>query len=423
MTFEQAAEIARYLGFRFLADVRGLTNIKQAFPEARRDERGRLTGLYVQFRGDGSVYVGRTVDLDRRFRAHRERGVVTSFLGFVNVAEAKLPEREAAMIALARDSNLPLANFTGNRKREVLGDTPFIEAYDEEDVAAFLGRRTGGVGLHQQWMDVNRRADPAMRIRWKAFASLERSRELIDATAGYVATALIDPANTLGRFTVLDVSDAQSHDVVLRLRAPYGNLFMVRRLKKAPRLYYARFLINRRVFAQAGITRAELDAAWPWVVRMNADGTPEDERWDVKEEDEKPAAAAGMEDGTRAGSSGELEEGKEEEKEQGKKEEEAGEKAKDKAGGDAPVEDANTYERKIFGGHPVFSVTDPADIGLWETVIDGLDPLFEDHFVAGAMAGAALCALATRTCPAGFGDHNPIAAFKVLARAGLAAEE
>lgn len=411
MTFEQAAEIARYLGFRFLADVRGLTNIKQAFPEARRDERGRLTGLYVQFRGDGSVYVGRTVDLDRRFRAHRERGVVTSFLGFVNVAEAKLPEREAAMIALARDSKLPLANFTGNRKREVLGDTPFVEAYDEEDVAAFLGRRTGGVGLHQQWMDVNRRADPAMRIRWKAFASLERSRELVDATAGYVATALIDPANTLGRFTVLDVSDAQSHDVVLRLRAPYGNLFMVRRLKKAPRLYYARFLINRRVFAQAGITRAELDAAWPWVVRMNADGTPEDERWDVKPEEDKPAAAVGAEDAARADPSGEHEEGK--------KVEEAGVET----GGDAPVEDANTYERKIFGGHPVFSVTDPADIGLWETVIDGLDPLFEDHFVAGAMAGAALCALATRTCPAGFGDHNPIAAFKVLARAGLAAEE
>lgn len=420
MTFEQAAEIARFLGFRFLADVRGLTNIKQAFPEARRDERGRLTGLYVQFRGDGSVYVGRTVDLDRRFRAHRERGVVTSFLGFVNVAEAKLPVREAAMIELARDSKLPLANFTGNRKRELIEDIPFLEAYDKEDVAAFLARRTGGVGLHRRWMDVNRRADPAMRIRWKAFASLERSHELVDATAGYVATALIDPANTLGRFSVLDVSDAQSHDVVLRLRAPYGNLFMVRRLKKAPRLYYARFLINRRVFAQAGITRAELDAAWPWVVRMNADGTSEDDRWDEKGKEEKPVVPAGAAETPRTVARGEDEE----EKDVavgvdgvGAGETDA-EKKEDDAGGDA-----NTYERKIFGGNPVFSVADPADLGLWETVIDGLDPLFEDHFVAGAMAGAALWALATRTCPAGFGDHNPIAAFKVLARAGLAAGE
>ena len=78
MEFLEAKAIAERLGFQLFADVRGDTNALRLFTEAFRQKYGKKyrCGVYMQFRADGSCYIGQSLDVDRRHKRHRELGVI-----------------------------------------------------------------------------------------------------------------------------------------------------------------------------------------------------------------------------------------------------------------------------------------------------------------------------------------------------------
>ena len=84
MEFLEAKAIAERLGFQLFADVRGDTNALRLFTEDFRQKYGKKyrCGVYMQFRADGSCYIGQSLDVDRRHKRHRELGVIVDYLAF-----------------------------------------------------------------------------------------------------------------------------------------------------------------------------------------------------------------------------------------------------------------------------------------------------------------------------------------------------
>ena len=70
MEFLEAKAIAERLGFQLFADVRGDTNALRLFTEDFRQKYGKKyrCGVYMQFRADGSCYIGQSLDVDRRHK-------------------------------------------------------------------------------------------------------------------------------------------------------------------------------------------------------------------------------------------------------------------------------------------------------------------------------------------------------------------
>lgn len=96
MEFHEAKAIAERLGFQLFADVRGDTNALRLFTEDFRQKYGKKSrcGVYMQFRADGSCYIGQSLDVDRRHKRHRELGVIVDYLAFRCWPPSVLMEKE-----------------------------------------------------------------------------------------------------------------------------------------------------------------------------------------------------------------------------------------------------------------------------------------------------------------------------------------
>lgn len=104
--FAEFVEIARQLGFQrvFFADA------IERLPEYLQ---GYGKGLYLQLRTDGSLYVGETIDMERRQARHRELGVRLTALAvmpFQGMPELARLEFETGLIQKVEASGYRIAN-------------------------------------------------------------------------------------------------------------------------------------------------------------------------------------------------------------------------------------------------------------------------------------------------------------------------
>lgn len=104
--FDQFVEIARELGFQQVFFAQALERLPEYL-------QGYGTGLYLQLRTDGSLYVGETIDMERRQARHRELGVRLTALAvmpFPGMTEAARLEFETDLIRKVEGLGYRLAN-------------------------------------------------------------------------------------------------------------------------------------------------------------------------------------------------------------------------------------------------------------------------------------------------------------------------
>ena len=120
MEFQEAKAIAERLGFQLFADVRGDTNALRLFTEDFRQKYGKKyrCGVYMQFRADGSSYIGQSLDVDRRHKRHRELGVIVDYLAFRCWQPSVLMEKEDLCIRDALALGVPLARILNETFRK-----------------------------------------------------------------------------------------------------------------------------------------------------------------------------------------------------------------------------------------------------------------------------------------------------------------
>ena len=94
------------LGFKRIADVRGITSVMSLFKNSMI-----LSGIYLQIRPDHTAYIGKTNNMPARFEQHLARGVVVEELAFMPVLCKYIDEKEKQLIALAEKKGIPLDNL------------------------------------------------------------------------------------------------------------------------------------------------------------------------------------------------------------------------------------------------------------------------------------------------------------------------
>ena len=94
------------LGFKRIADVRGITSVVSLFKNSMI-----LSGIYLQIRPDHTAYIGKTNNMPARFEQHLARGVVIEELAFMPVLAKHIDEKEKQLIALAEKKGIPLDNL------------------------------------------------------------------------------------------------------------------------------------------------------------------------------------------------------------------------------------------------------------------------------------------------------------------------
>ena len=197
MEFLEAKAIAERLGFQLFADVRGDTNALRLFTEAFRQKYGKKyrCGVYMQFRADGSCYIGQSLDVDRRHKRHRELGVIVDYLAFRCWPPSVLMEKEDLCIQDALALGVPLVNKTlkcGTLKKS--DDYDQIFTPDEQDL--FIERIAARQTPLTQWPNFCKNAERSELRDWEIFSQHPRFMELYQKAAFYLKTTVPNPEET-----------------------------------------------------------------------------------------------------------------------------------------------------------------------------------------------------------------------------------
>ena len=197
MEFLEAKAIAERLGFQLFADVRGDTNALRLFTEDFRQKYGKKyrCGVYMQFRADGSCYIGQSLDVDRRHKRHRELGVIVDYLAFRCWPPSVLMEKEDLCIQDALALGVPLVNKTlkcGTLKKS--DDYDQIFTPDEQDL--FIERIAARQTPLTQWPNFCKNAERSELRDWEIFSQHPRFMELYQKAAIYLKTTVPNPEET-----------------------------------------------------------------------------------------------------------------------------------------------------------------------------------------------------------------------------------
>lgn len=200
MEFLEAKAIAERLGFQLFADVRGDTNALRLFTEDFRQKYGKKyrCGVYMQFRADGSCYIGQSLDVDRRHKRHRELGVIVDYLAFRCWPPSVLMEKEDLEDLCIQDAlalGVPLVNKTlkcGTLKKS--DDYDQILTPDEQDL--FIERIAARQTPLTQWPNFCKNAERSELRDWEIFSQHPRFMELYQKAAIYLKTTVPNPEET-----------------------------------------------------------------------------------------------------------------------------------------------------------------------------------------------------------------------------------
>lgn len=197
MEFHEAKAIAERLGFQLFADVRGDTNALRLFTEDFRQKYGKKSrcGVYMQFRADGSCYIGQSLDVDRRHKRHRELGVIVDYRAFRCWPPSVLMEKEDLCIRDALTLGVPLVNKTlkcGTLKKS--DDYDQIFTPDEQDL--FIERIAARQTPLTQWPNFCKNAERSELRDWEIFSQHPRFMELYQKAAFYLKTTVPNPEET-----------------------------------------------------------------------------------------------------------------------------------------------------------------------------------------------------------------------------------
>ena len=257
MTFDEAKAVAQKMGFQNISIVKGETSIDKFFtPDIiEKYKPTPYTGIYMQFRMDGTVYIGKTKDLRNRFIQHREAGIVMKYIAFRHYPIKDLQAEELRFIQAARHLGLPLTNLMANTRKQK-GTTKRI--YDEivtpEDQDIFLETVANAKNWTGIWANLMRNTSPKFRDEWLRFCALPRYAELMNAASDYIYSCMPSPEETAGLFwhsTLLDCPSKRADVPVISIRAGINNVLEIYYFRRVPKQYYVRIALAQSVLWEA----------------------------------------------------------------------------------------------------------------------------------------------------------------------------
>ncbi len=304
MEFEQAIVIARCLGFEYLADIRHQPNLRQAFPPEAFTRKpdgttNTLMGVYLQFRTDGRLYVGRTVDLIRRTQQHADYGIQVHYLAFTPCGARKLDRLETTILHAAKDLAVPLGNVLekgyvdpqaedanatvletsvdddpvddekapASNLMEAISkrEAPFTETLTASDQLDFLARLLDRPRSFGTLANLFKYAPASDTHHWQAFQLLPQYERVLDEAARFVERFIPVPHDLLGAFVGVSIDNMQRTRKALRITTAGGHpLLVIYGWNRAPGHYRLRIYGSSRGFETKSVDVEKLKKRLAW---------------------------------------------------------------------------------------------------------------------------------------------------------------
>lgn len=189
-TIETAQKTAADIGFRHFLVMKDGGTVLQAMkhPENSID---KLSGIYLQFRSTGDLYIGRTINLSARQQKHADLGHKTDYLAFIHAPTLRQEALERELIGRAEKMGLKLLNRSKSecqicRDPGAVYDDHFPAAFQDQFLAE--GSRHG-ISPEERFQKVLASISPAAREGWETFAAtpkaglaLALARRVVDLT-------------------------------------------------------------------------------------------------------------------------------------------------------------------------------------------------------------------------------------------------
>lgn len=268
-TYREAAKIASDLGFKTIIDLRRTKSIAASVKQSK-DLMKMLSGIYIQFRPNDTIYIGKCKNLPLRHQQHLSQGRSMDFLGFRPTKLEKLDEEETQTINLALAQALPLVNNakTGVKTSQAslisgldFDDFCSPEAQDEH-MARILRFRTqpGGHGV------IAEHASPMHLDAWEEFSRHRCASSMLDAAALYLAGAVPNPVETAKIFwsTSVMISNRQNARLpLLRIICGQDQSLEFFTFTRSPDVVFGTMALAANYFHHKGAA-ARIRAAFPW---------------------------------------------------------------------------------------------------------------------------------------------------------------
>ena len=178
--------IAHRLGFSPFEDVRSRPSIADLFPRSRR------CGLYALSFGNGEGYIGRTIDVVRRFAGHRANHEDIVEIAFRPLTADLQDREERAAIATCEQAGMLLRNV--QFASVVLGETDLDLVISPAEQSAWLKKDVAGNSSSDRVDDSNLRRK--YRRRFDELCRDNHWAALGPILQAYAATCIPAPAKT-----------------------------------------------------------------------------------------------------------------------------------------------------------------------------------------------------------------------------------
>lgn len=268
-TFKEAAKMASDLGFKSIIDLRRTKSINASIKQSK-DLFKTLSGIYIQFRPNGTIYVGKCRNLPNRHQQHLSQGRAMDYLAFRPTAIGDLDAEETTTINLALSLGLPLVNSskTGLRTSQAnliagleFDDFCPPEAQDEH-MARIMAFRTkaGGHGIVAENTSIQH------LDAWDEFRQHRSAEAILDAASLYVAGAIPSAAETAKIFwtTSVMISNRQNARLpLLRIICGQDQSLEFFAFSRSPDVVFGTMALAANYFHQ-GNAAARIRAAFPW---------------------------------------------------------------------------------------------------------------------------------------------------------------
>ena len=249
------------LGFKRIADVRGITSVVSLFKNSMI-----LSGLYLQIRPNRVAYIGKTNNMPARFEQHLARGVVIEELAFMPVLAKYIDEKEKELILLSEKKGIPIENIALREKKSPR-DKNLGDLFTEEVIHEWLNDDRS-YGANNLWLQTYNQMHPGLKHQFDLARSHPAWAQIFPVAKSFVRHIILKPELTYDDFWSAAAYNRRSEEnfmSVIRIHAGSLTLLNLGAYREAPFEPWGWIDCQKDELFNAGFTENRLRADFPFI--------------------------------------------------------------------------------------------------------------------------------------------------------------
>lgn len=267
-TLEAAQKTAAQIGFKHFLDMTAGGTVLQAMKHPENSIE-KTSGVYLQFRTQGGLYIGRTINLTARQQRHSELGHKTDYLAFISCPEMRQEALERELIGRAEEMGLKLLNRSKSliqvaRDPDAVYDDHFPAAFQERFLSEGCAH---GVTRREKFLRVLENVSPAEREGWETFAAAPKAHLALELARRAVELAIPQPWDSARIWWILSLGTTNNKNArKLRLSVTCGqnSLLSIFAFHRSPSALFAELSLAFNIAGDRSREAEDMRRTFAW---------------------------------------------------------------------------------------------------------------------------------------------------------------